>query len=519
MYLHDIMKNYLSGRLNEMQLEKRKHLNNVLWIPKAVLETITVFFVLHLITKENSAGFVAMLLIVLLNITDLPSLSWRFGTAFACAASACLFAMLMPAKDSALNIITIVTVICCACSMAIIIHVLFQKMKEQNRNSCQQLSHTELVNEINNRLLTERGMDNLQQLVLSCIFEVSGNSSVLFTMENNSLSIRWKYPTGLLLYPTEVKAAEYAWRERIPVGYGTNLCTFTAFRYIPLLSNSKVLAVVGILFDTQKPLNSDQIRMLDQIMVRAAVAMERQMLADEQQQIIMENEAERIRSNFLRAISHDFRTPLTGIIGACSALTSDNMQIDEISKQDLIRDVSEEASWLLRMVENLLSVTRVGADGPKLFKTLEPVEEIISEALNKSQKRFPDVEFHIDLPEEFIMLPMDSTLIVQVLMNLIENAVKYSYNQKRIDISVIDGNQYATFNVRDYGEGLGPKELDCLFLPSAAKMGDFRHGLGLGLSICRSIIHAHGGEIVGHNNETIGAIFTFTIPKEDIHEQ
>lgn len=502
-----------------MQRVKSKFKKNFLHMLKAIIGTILAVPVLRLITGENSAGFIVMMLIVLLNIRKMSSLVWLIGTALSCSIIASLLVVLMPTQAGRESIITLIIAISCTCGVAFVVHALLRKINEQHKYSYERLSTTELVNQINNRLLTERGMDALQQLTLSCIYEVSGNSSVIFTMQNNALTIRYKYPPGLLLYPTEIEAAQLAWKKRIPVGYGTLLCNFTSFRYIPLISGNKVLAVVGILFDTEKKPDKELINMLDQIMVKSAVAMERQMLADEQQQIMMENEAERIRSNFLRAISHDLRTPLTGIIGACSALTNDNVQLDEVSRKNLINDVSEEASWLLRMVENLLSVTRVGTDGPKLRKTLEPVEEIVTEAVSKSQKRFPDVTFHVDLPEDFIMIPMDPTLIVQVLMNLIENAVKYSYNRKQIDISVTDGYDFVTFTVRDYGKGLSKKELDCLFEPSATKNGDFSHGLGLGLSICRSIISAHGGEISGRNDETIGAIFTFTLPKEDSNEK
>ncbi len=246
--------------------------------------------------------------------------------------------------------------------------------------------------------------------------------------------------------------------------------------------------------------------------------MERQKLADEQQKIYMEKEAERIRSDFLRAISHDFRTPLTGIIGACSALTCDETRLDEDEKKSMAEDIQEEASWLLRMVENLLSATRVGTEGPKLTKSLEPVEEIVSEALNRSFRRFPQVRIHTDLPQEFVMVSVDSTLIVQVLMNLIENAVKYSGGQKRIDISVRQEGGQVTFAVRDYGKGLLPEDLNHLFQPATRKRGDFGHGLGLGLSICKSIVSAHGGTIEGSNNDSGGATFSFTLPNEETHE-
>ena len=370
---------------------------------------------------------------------------------------------------------------------------------------------------MNNRLLTERGLEKLQQLTLSCVFEVSGCHSVLYTPDSLGLSMKCKYPSGLILYPTELGAAETAWKLGAPVGYGTDHCPNTSFRHIPLLANGEVIAVVSILFDPKTRKNDKLIGILDQIMVRAAVAMERQKLADEQQKIYMEKEAERIRSDFLRAISHDFRTPLTGIIGACSALTCDETRLDEDEKKSMAEDIQEEASWLLRMVENLLSATRVGTEGPKLTKSLEPVEEIVSEALNRSFRRFPQVRIHTDLPQEFVMVSVDSTLIVQVLMNLIENAVKYSGGQKRIDISVRQEGGQVTFAVRDYGKGLLPEDLNHLFQPATRKRGDFWPDSDLALNL-QGASSVHRGTIEGSNNDSGGATFSFTLPNEETHE-
>ena len=221
------------------------------------------------------------------------------------------------------------------------------------------------------------------------------------------------------------------------------------------------------------------------------------------------------RTQMLAGVSHDLRTPLTGIIGACSALNQEDVALDEAARRDLIQSVGEEAAWLLRIVENLLSVTRVGASGPKLNKSCEPIEEILSETLEKARGRFPDAEIAVTPPAEFLMVPMDPTLIVQVLMNLIENAVKYSGSAARIDLIAEDGDAFVSFTVRDYGRGLSQEDLSTLFEPSARRAGDSTHGMGLGLSICKSIIQAHGGEIYGRNGDPCGAVFTLTLPKED----
>ena len=285
------------------------------------------------------------------------------------------------------------------------------------------------------------------------------------------------------------------------------------------MSDGEVLAVVGVLIDVWRDVSAYQLQTVELLLVRVGVALKRLALMRREQKILMEKELERMRSDFLRSISHDLRTPLTGIIGACSALNQDDVALDDAARRDLIQSVGEEAAWLLRMVENLLSVTRVGSSGPKLNKSYEPIEEVLSETLEKARSRFPDAKITVVQPAEFLMIPMDPTLIVQVLMNLIENAVKYSGSAARIDLIAEDENAYVSFTVRDYGRGLSREALATLFEPSACRTGDSKHGMGLGLSICKSIVKAHGGEIHGCNGDPCGAVFTLTLPKEDSDDE
>lgn len=172
----------------------------------------------------------------------------------------------------------------------------------------------------------------------------------------------------------------------------------------------------------------------------------------------------------------------------------------------------------MRMVENLLTVTRVGLSGHKLNKRLEPVEEVLLEALEMARSRFPGTEIRVSQPNDLLLVPMDPTLMVQVLSNLIENAVKYAENGSPIDLTVEEQEHTVTFTVRDYGRGLSETDLQNLFEPINHRTGDSRHGMGLGLSICKSIIRAHGGTIEGRNGEGRGAVFIITLPKEETHE-
>lgn len=234
----------------------------------------------------------------------------------------------------------------------------------------------------------------------------------------------------------------------------------------------------------------------------------------EQNHSLMEAEKETMRANLLRAVSHDLRTPLTGIIGASSAYLENREQLSETEKTGMVLNINEDAQWLLNMVENLLSVTRIRDDSTHVSKTAEPLEEVAAEAVQRFHKRLPNVPVHVTVPEEFIMVPMDAILIEQVIINLLENAAYHSHSKEPAELEITISNGFASFSVTDHGCGIAPERLAALFdgyTPSPNNSGDSHKGMGIGLTICKTIISAHGGAIEA-SNEKQGARFTFTLP-------
>ena len=229
----------------------------------------------------------------------------------------------------------------------------------------------------------------------------------------------------------------------------------------------------------------------------------------------MENEKIRMRADLLRSVSHDIRTPLTSIIGSTSAVL-DNPDLSQEDRRSLLEDVKQEAQWLIRTVENLLSITRIGSDRTELNKQLEPVEEVLAEAVQKARKRLPDIKFSVEVPAELLMVPMDPILIEQVLSNLIENAVIHGQTTTAIHLraeKTEDG--FAAFSVRDNGQGISPALLPHLFDYSirhaSPPSGDGKRNMGLGLSVCSAVVKAHGGRLTAHNHPD-GAEFIFCRP-------
>ena len=242
------------------------------------------------------------------------------------------------------------------------------------------------------------------------------------------------------------------------------------------------------------------------------------LLISEREKVLVEADKEKMKANLLRAISHDLRTPLTSIIGAASSYTENSNHLIEEEKTELVTQINDDANWLLNMVENLLTVTRIQNDESHVSTSLEVVEEVVSEAVQRLRKRIPHAKINVSIPEAFLMVPMDPLLIEQVIMNLLENAVIHSESKQAVDLVVTDSSDSVTFHVIDYGKGLDEDKIPSLFEgQSASGSSDSHKGMGIGLSICKTIIQAHNGTICAFNHEN-GAEFSFTLPKEGIHE-
>ena len=237
----------------------------------------------------------------------------------------------------------------------------------------------------------------------------------------------------------------------------------------------------------------------------------------------MEREAERekIHSNLLRAVSHDIRTPLTGIVGATNVLLEQDDTLTPQQRRELLKNANEEAQWLIHIVENLLSITRIGAgEDAQVTKTPEAAEEVIEGAVGKFRRRYPQIDVEVRLPEEFFLVPMDPLLIQQVMTNLLENAAVHGVTTTRVAVSLEKRGKWARFTVCDNGRGIPEGRLHNLFDGTqSAQKGDSTRSMGIGLSVCKTVVAAHRGKIKGENIKGSGARFTVDLPlEEDEHE-
>ena len=240
-----------------------------------------------------------------------------------------------------------------------------------------------------------------------------------------------------------------------------------------------------------------------------------------QEKVRLEAEREKLRGNLLRAVSHDIRTPLTSILGAASGILENYGVLEDGEKRRLIGDMKKEAQWLIRIVENLLSITRISGngEGARIHTAEEVMEEVIGDAVGKFRGLYPGMRVEVEMPPEALIVPMDGILIEQVLMNLMENSVQHGGGVEEIRIVVAQEEGGVTPAVEDDGNGISRSVLPVIFegrlSGQGQEGGDSRRNIVLGLSVCMSIVKAHGGSMKAENREEGGARVSFWLPMEE----
>ncbi len=231
-----------------------------------------------------------------------------------------------------------------------------------------------------------------------------------------------------------------------------------------------------------------------------------------------EGEKERMRANLLRAVSHDIRTPLTTIYASSTTLLDNKDTMTDTQKEKIVKGIKEDSEWLVRMVENLLSITRIDSGTVKVIKTPTVLEELVDSVMVKFKKRYPSCKVDIEIPEDIIVIPMDPILIEQVIVNILENAVQHAYGMTKLTLRVFTLGNQAIFEIKDNGCGIPKERLETLFTgysTSEKEMSDSqKKNAGIGLSVCATIIKAHGGDIKAENIKTGGVVFRFALDTE-----
>jgi len=366
---------------------------------------------------------------------------------------------------------------------ALIVGTLTDRLKSQVKQSTQAAYRTNLLFETNQMLQKAASDEKIFQTVRTQVAKLLGrHASVLPGVTASSRKDALRYPIKV--------------QDRV---YGT------------------------VIIEGSQPLEAFENSLLLSILGECALALENSRNTAEKEEAKLQAESEKLRATLLRSISHDLRTPLTAISGNASILLSDSEILDLDSRKQMYGDIYDDAAWLHNLVENLLAVTKIEEGRMELKRQPQLAEEIVSEAMQHISRKRDEHAIIVSHEDELLLAQCDAKLIVQTIINLVDNAIKYTPAGSHIWVSTRWAESMAVFTVADDGPGIPDqekKQIFQMFYTGASAVADSRRSLGLGLSLCKSIVTAHGGTITVSDNQPVGAVFTFTVPagEVEVHE-
>lgn len=399
------------------------------------------------------------------------------------------------------------------------------RVKKQARQSAQKAYYMELLMNSSQKLLQGKDQLEILQLAAEQISTIL-DRPILYSLAGKGQALQFQvWPPEEAdrvigsITPEENAVAEWVAKNNKHAGATTNTLSHAQNLYLAVRGNQEGMGVVGIPTKYYPALEVFERNLMLAILNECGVMMERKGLQEEKQAIELQTQRERLRSNLLRAISHDLRTPLTSISGNAAVLMEKNISLDEEKKQTLYATIYDDALWLMNLTENLLSITRIENGTMDLNLNAELLDDAFREALNHLDRKQSEHHIQVDLADDLLMAKMDVRLIVQVIINIVNNAIKYTPVGSHIVLSARKQGDMVCVQIADDGPGL-PDEAKAhlfdMFYTAGQRSADSRRGLGLGLSLCKSIVNAHGGTIAVTDNVPQGCVFSFTLPLEEV---
>lgn len=396
------------------------------------------------------------------------------------------------------------------------------RIKRQAEDAREKEQRAELLYEINHRLFSSRNESAIAHNALGYLKNDSGRSAALYTnlqdpAQAHLYFIQAEGGAGENFFSSQAEGekAKLAWETGKPVGQKDSDTAVTWGYYYPVATQGIVYGVFGV-SPGEEPLTPARYAFLELISGQTAQALHMQALIAKQQEATVMAEAEKIRNSFLRGISHDFRTPLTSIIGASSTILENREELPASTQLQLIEGIRADSMWLLSILENILSITRIQQNDVSIRRSKEAAEEIVAEAVALFRRNNPKANISIRQAESLLLVPMDALLFTRVIQNLLDNAYRHTGDAGvQVTIEMREEDGFAIFLVSDTGPGIDPELLPQLFTIQPAKEGrgeDVSRGLGIGLSLCKTIVEVHGGWIRASNLPEGGAQFTFALP-------
>lgn len=399
------------------------------------------------------------------------------------------------------------------------------KIKQHARQSAKTAYRTKILFETNQVLQKATSKNEIVSALANQLIKLLKKDIIFYSMEDGTLQEPSVFPAGeyevTQQYTSETERAVAVWVSKNNKYAGATTSTLGSAKclYLAVRVNDAVYGVVGIAVENTA-LDSFENSILLSMLGEFALALENEKVIREREEAAVLAKNEQVRANLLRAISHDLRTPLTSISGNANILLSSSDVMNSEKKRKLYSDIYDDSLWLINLVENILSVTRIEDGTMHLNLSTELMDEVVTEALRHINRKSVEHKIKVTFDEEFILARMDARLIVQVFINMIDNAVKYTPVGSEIGIRVRKEKGMVVTDISDNGPGI-PKEekskIFNMFYTVNIKIADSRRSMGLGLALCKSIIIAHGGEINVYDNTPHGTVFRFTLPAAEVN--
>lgn len=405
---------------------------------------------------------------------------------------------------------------------------LASKLKSHAKRSAQVAWRTKLLFETSQHLQRAHTQEEIISVTAKQLLKIFQRDIVVYSIDESGLlepeiflvdgaASPQRYTT-----PKEREVAQWVLSNNKRAGAGTETLPDARCTYLSIRTGERVYGVVGIAA-SDKPLDSFESSILLSVLGECALALENQKNVEEKEAAAVLAKNEQLRANLLRSISHDLRTPLTSISGNASNLLSNGPLFDAKTKEQMYADIYDDAMWLINLVENLLSVSRLEQGRMNLHLTTELIDEVVAEALRHINRKRAEYHFHVQSSDDYLLAQIDAKLIVQVLINILDNAMKYTPPGSDIEIGWKQEGKFIYISVADNGPGIPdqakPHIFD-MFYSASNQIADSRRSMGLGLALCKSIVNAHGGEIMVSDHKPHGSIFTFSVPagEVELHE-
>lgn len=411
--------------------------------------------------------------------------------------------------------------------VALLTGSLATRLKDNAKQSARAAYRTKILFETNQLLQKEFDEQSVVKATAGQLLKLLKKDIVFYLSDGKKLAdpIIFRTPDSdqcELVSENEEAVAAWVLRNNKHAGATTDTLSSANCLYLAIRVNQLVYGVVGIAMNGI-PLDSFENSVLLSILGECALALENIKNAREKEEAAILAKNEQLRANLLRAISHDLRTPLTSISGNANNLLANYQKMDDATRKRTFTDIYDDSMWLINLVENLLAVTRIEGGQVHLTQSVELMDEVITEALRHINRKSKEHTIRVSSSEELILARIDAKLIVQVIINLVDNAVKYTPAGSVIEIHTEKDAHWVIVSVSDNGPGI-PEEQKShvfdMFYSGANKIADSRRSLGLGLSLCKTIVTAHGGTISVADNHPRGTVFLFTIPagEVELHE-